>query len=175
MADIDRHELHTLVDHIPESDVPAARKILRALADPVELAILARRWTMSRRLRKSEPRWRHPWPTHLPTSHLNSSGANWHEESPISPAGGQGSGAVAKPQPGPSGEGHRAVCPNRLWRHQDAGRRGTPTQVARGRLASSFRVLEAGHHPDSAHSQPPRSIPLRQEPGALLLVPVKVG
>ena len=41
MADSDRHELHTLVDHIPESDVPAARKILRALADPVELAILA--------------------------------------------------------------------------------------------------------------------------------------
>jgi hypothetical protein len=40
MADIDRHELHALVDHIPESDVPAARKILRALADPVELAIL---------------------------------------------------------------------------------------------------------------------------------------
>jgi hypothetical protein len=35
MADIDRHELHTLVDHIPESDVPAARKVLRALADPV--------------------------------------------------------------------------------------------------------------------------------------------
>src|ERR1017187_3779184 len=43
MADIDRHELHTLVDHIPESDVPAARKVLRALADPVELAILAAR------------------------------------------------------------------------------------------------------------------------------------
>jgi hypothetical protein len=40
MAEIDRHELHTLVDHIPEGDVPAARKILRALADPVELAIL---------------------------------------------------------------------------------------------------------------------------------------
>jgi len=40
MADIDRHELHTLVDHIPEGDVPAACKILRALADPVELAIL---------------------------------------------------------------------------------------------------------------------------------------
>jgi hypothetical protein len=39
MADIDRHELHTLVDHIPESDVPAACKTLRALADPVELAI----------------------------------------------------------------------------------------------------------------------------------------
>ena len=41
MADIDRHELHTLVDQIPEGDVPAARKILRALADPVEMAILA--------------------------------------------------------------------------------------------------------------------------------------
>jgi hypothetical protein len=40
MADIDRRELHALVDHIPESDVPAARKALRALADPVELAIL---------------------------------------------------------------------------------------------------------------------------------------
>ena len=39
MAYIDRHELHALVDHIPESDVPAARKLLRALADPVELAI----------------------------------------------------------------------------------------------------------------------------------------
>ena len=41
MAYIDRHELHTLVDHIPESDVPAARKLLRALSDPVELAILS--------------------------------------------------------------------------------------------------------------------------------------
>jgi hypothetical protein len=41
MAEIDRHELHTLVDHIPESDVPAVRKMLRALADPVELAIQA--------------------------------------------------------------------------------------------------------------------------------------
>jgi len=41
MADIDRHELHPLVDHIAESDVPAARKVLRALADPVELAMLA--------------------------------------------------------------------------------------------------------------------------------------
>ena len=40
MADIDRHELHTLLDHIPDSDVPSVRKILRALADPVELAIL---------------------------------------------------------------------------------------------------------------------------------------
>jgi len=41
MSQIDRRELHTLVDHIPESDMPAARKVLRALADPVELAILA--------------------------------------------------------------------------------------------------------------------------------------
>jgi hypothetical protein len=40
MADIDRHESHTLVDLIPESDMPAVRKILRALADPVELANL---------------------------------------------------------------------------------------------------------------------------------------
>jgi|SRR5579872_5882009 len=30
-----REELHRLVDHIPEADVAAARKILRALADPV--------------------------------------------------------------------------------------------------------------------------------------------
>ena len=40
MADIDRQELHALVDQIPPSDLPAARKMLRALADPVELAIL---------------------------------------------------------------------------------------------------------------------------------------
>ena len=40
MADLDRQELHTLVDHIPATDLPAARKMLRALADPVELAIL---------------------------------------------------------------------------------------------------------------------------------------
>ena len=40
MDGLDRHELHTLVDRIPESDVPAARKVLRALADPVEFAIL---------------------------------------------------------------------------------------------------------------------------------------
>ena len=36
-----REELHKLVDHIPETDVPAARKILRSLLDPVELALLA--------------------------------------------------------------------------------------------------------------------------------------
>jgi hypothetical protein len=34
-----REELRLLVDHIPEGDVPAARKILRALVDPVELAL----------------------------------------------------------------------------------------------------------------------------------------
>ena len=36
-----REELHKLVDHIPEADVAAARKILRALADPVWQSILA--------------------------------------------------------------------------------------------------------------------------------------
>ena len=40
MIEPDRQELHTLVDHIPASDVPAARKILRALMDPVELSLL---------------------------------------------------------------------------------------------------------------------------------------
>jgi hypothetical protein len=36
-----REELHKLVDHIPDADVAAARKILRALADPVWQSILA--------------------------------------------------------------------------------------------------------------------------------------
>jgi hypothetical protein len=36
----DRQDLHALVDRIPPSDVPAARKILRALADPVWQSIL---------------------------------------------------------------------------------------------------------------------------------------
>jgi hypothetical protein len=40
MTDTDRQDLHTLVDHIPAGDVPAARKILRALMDPVELSLL---------------------------------------------------------------------------------------------------------------------------------------
>ncbi len=35
-----REELRTLVDHIPESDVATARKMLRALIDPVELSLL---------------------------------------------------------------------------------------------------------------------------------------
>jgi hypothetical protein len=35
-----REELHKLVDHIPETNVPAASKILRALVDPVELSLL---------------------------------------------------------------------------------------------------------------------------------------
>src|ERR1017187_9388650 len=44
-----------------------------------------RRWTTSRRRMKSEPRWRRRWPIHLPTSRLNSSGANGHEASPFRP------------------------------------------------------------------------------------------
>jgi hypothetical protein len=35
-----REELHKLVDHLPEGHVPAARKILRSLVDPVELSLL---------------------------------------------------------------------------------------------------------------------------------------
>jgi hypothetical protein len=38
----DRQDLHELIDHIPASDVPAARKFLRAMIeDPVEASILA--------------------------------------------------------------------------------------------------------------------------------------
>jgi hypothetical protein len=36
-----RHELHILLDHIPDNDVPTARKFLRSLIDPVELSLLA--------------------------------------------------------------------------------------------------------------------------------------
>jgi hypothetical protein len=39
-SEADRQELHALVDHIPAGDLPAARKILRALADPVWQSIL---------------------------------------------------------------------------------------------------------------------------------------
>jgi len=39
-SDADRQELHALVDHIPPGDLPTARKILRALADPVWQSIL---------------------------------------------------------------------------------------------------------------------------------------
>jgi hypothetical protein len=35
-----REELRILVDHIPDSEVATARKILRALMDPVELSLL---------------------------------------------------------------------------------------------------------------------------------------
>lgn len=35
-----RQELHALLDHIPESDVPTARKFLRSLLEPVELSPL---------------------------------------------------------------------------------------------------------------------------------------
>ena len=34
-----RDEIHSLVDHIPASDLPTARKFLRALVDPVELSL----------------------------------------------------------------------------------------------------------------------------------------
>ena len=36
-----REELHRLVNRIPESEVPVTQKLLRALVDPVELAILS--------------------------------------------------------------------------------------------------------------------------------------
>ena len=36
----ERRELHDLVEQIPPRDLPAARKILRALADPVWQSIL---------------------------------------------------------------------------------------------------------------------------------------
>lgn len=39
-ADPIRQELHVLVDCIPTSDLPTARKIVRSLVDPAELAIL---------------------------------------------------------------------------------------------------------------------------------------
>jgi hypothetical protein len=39
-TDATRDELHELLDHIPESDVPTARKFLRSLADPIWLAML---------------------------------------------------------------------------------------------------------------------------------------
>jgi hypothetical protein len=40
-SEADRQELHALVDHLPDSDLPAVRKILRALADPVWQSILS--------------------------------------------------------------------------------------------------------------------------------------
>lgn len=39
-TDASRQELHALLDHIPESDVPTARKFLRSLLDAVELSLL---------------------------------------------------------------------------------------------------------------------------------------
>ena len=35
-----RKELHALLEHVPESDVVTARKFLRSLVDPVDLALL---------------------------------------------------------------------------------------------------------------------------------------
>lgn len=39
-TDSDRAELHELLDHIPLSDVPTARKFLQTLVNPVWLAML---------------------------------------------------------------------------------------------------------------------------------------
>jgi len=39
MANADRQELHRLVDHLSEVDLPTVRKLLRALSDPVRLSI----------------------------------------------------------------------------------------------------------------------------------------
>jgi hypothetical protein len=36
----DRQELHTLVDHVRESDIASAKQYLRTLVDPFELALL---------------------------------------------------------------------------------------------------------------------------------------
>ena len=36
----DRQELHTLVDHVRESDIASAKEYLRTLVDPFELAFL---------------------------------------------------------------------------------------------------------------------------------------
>ena len=35
-----REALHKLLDHIPPRDVPAARKLLESLVDPMELALI---------------------------------------------------------------------------------------------------------------------------------------
>ena len=35
-----REELHRILDHIPERDVPIVHKLLRSLVDPVELSLL---------------------------------------------------------------------------------------------------------------------------------------
>ena len=36
----DRQELHTLVDHVRESDIASAKQYLRTLVDPFELSLL---------------------------------------------------------------------------------------------------------------------------------------
>jgi hypothetical protein len=35
-----REQPHILLDHIPDSDVPTARKFLQSLVDPVELSLI---------------------------------------------------------------------------------------------------------------------------------------
>jgi hypothetical protein len=58
MRGIDRRNLHFLVDQIPGGDVPAARKVLRAVADPVESAILTAALDTNPSCRMSERQWR---------------------------------------------------------------------------------------------------------------------
>jgi hypothetical protein len=40
MSDPAREELHRLLDRLPPHDVPAARRLLQSLLDPVERALL---------------------------------------------------------------------------------------------------------------------------------------
>jgi hypothetical protein len=35
-----REDLHQLLDHIPDGDIPTTRKFLRSLVDPIELSLL---------------------------------------------------------------------------------------------------------------------------------------
>src|ERR1039458_4312134 len=61
LADIDRYELHTLVDHIPESDVRRRARFCARWRIRWNWRSWPRRWTTSRRRMKSEPRWRGRW------------------------------------------------------------------------------------------------------------------
>ena len=139
MADIDRHEVHTLVDHIPESDMPAARKVLRVGGSRWNWRFWPRPWTTSRRRRKSEAGWRRLWPRNLPTSHLNSSGANRHEASPVPPPGGE---ELEKLPNRDRDQVEEAIerFSQTGWRRKDADGRGARTEAARGTLASSFHL-----------------------------------
>ena len=66
----DRQELHALVDHIPVGDLPAARKILRALGDPVWHRFSPRRSMMSRKPNKNGPKWKQPAARRVPVRRM---------------------------------------------------------------------------------------------------------